>query len=51
LQLGKRRESLRTAKAAKEALGAKRNDSLLARALRDEGAALAVLEDYDEAIS
>jgi len=51
LQLGKRRESLRTAKAAKEALGAKRNDSLLARALRDEGAALAVLEDYDEAIT
>jgi len=49
LCVGKRKESLRTAQAAKEVLAEKNHDSLMARAMRDEAAALAVLDDYEDA--
>lgn len=48
LHLGKRAQSVVTAKEGQQVASACGDTSLMARALRDEAAALAVLDDYEE---
>jgi len=49
LHLGKRTQSLATAKQGQEVATQSGDESLIARAIRDEAAALAVLNDHEEA--